>query len=452
MIYDDDDEIEAHVFKPHSLKQEDLIFSEANLTVAGTGTQWGKSQAGTLWMQRQIFDNKDPKANFIIASPSYKIMQQSILPYFLTHIGPFGHYSKVDATFKFDGGGTVYFRTETDPDSIVGIPNVKAGWIDEAGKIRLYFWENYRARAAAKGAKTLLTTSPYTLNWLYKDIIKPKLNGKFTDNEVTLIQAASWENPYHSLYNEEVRKKEKDAMDARRFNMIYGGEWGNMVGLVYDCFDEDMVIPAFTLPTGTVYYAGIDWGYTDPFVLVVRAITPSGHHFQVSEFVKTQMTITDIIEIARQKHRTFGIKHFYAGPDQPGYIEEFNRNGLPCIPADNDIRRGVDKHYELIKSDRYQIFQGTSPYTLDEMATYHYPEPAELKPDQSSKEQKPVGQDDHCMDANRYCTIMTCVSAGQKHVPKVPSEQKDHTKLNHEKRIEYLKKKNRTNKGYEKWS
>jgi PBSX family phage terminase large subunit len=397
--------LEENYFRAHSDKQEELILSDEDLTILACGTQWGKSIAGALWIKRQIHTFTNPDDNFIIASPTYKILNQSILPYFLNYMFGLGKYNSTEGTFKIDGCGTVYLRTETDPDSIVGIPNVKAGWIDEAGKIRLYFWENYQARAASKGARTLLTTSPYARNWMYKDYIKPITSGKGLPG-VKLIQAASWENPFHTLFDPIKREAQKSKMDPRRFDMIFGGEWGQMSGLVYDCFDQDVnIVDQLALPAGTKYYGGIDWGFTEPFVLLVRAVTPSGEHYQVSETYRSGLTITDIIQIAKQKKSVFNIECFYCGKDQPGYIEEFNRNGLVAISADNDVRRGIDAHYELIRSRKFKIFKDTSPHTLDEIETYHYPEPDDLGPDDKAKDQLPVQANDHAMDAARYLSI-----------------------------------------------
>lgn len=390
---------------PHSDKQEDLIFSESQETVAVTGTQWGKSLAGAAWFKIQAHTFTDEKDNFLLTAPSYKIMQQSMLPYFLESMRGYGEYVKSEALFKIYGGGTVYMRTNTDPDSIVGIPNIRAMWGDEAGKYTLYFWENIRARVAAKGAKILLTTSPYTLNWLWRDVVKPKLEGKRED--VALIRAASWDNPHHTLHDPIVRAREQAKMDPRRFAMIYGGEFGKMQGLVYDCWedDENLVAP-FELPLGTRYFAGIDWGFTDPFVLKIRAVTPDGMQYGISEFYKTGQTLADMIKIARQKKNIWPIERFVCDPSQPGAIEEFNRNGLTAVPAENDIRVGIDVHYNLIKSRRYKEFIGSCPHSCDERESYHYPEPKDLGPDDKSKELLPVGANDHTQDVDRYLSMM----------------------------------------------
>ncbi len=428
-------------FVPHSLKQEQLIFSEEPLQIAGTGTQWGKSQAGSLWFKRQTHIFTEKTDNFLLLAPSYKIMQQSMLPYFLYTMEGHGEYKKADGEFKINGGGTVYLRTGTDPDSIVGVPNVRAYWLDEGGKARLYFWENIQARAASKGARGLITTSPYARNWLYKQYIKPISRGEMKD--VPYIKAASWENPYHSLHDEKKRMAMRSQMDPRRFDMIFGGEWGQMVGLVYDCWDDAQnTVEPFQLPTGTKYYGGIDWGYyPDPFALVVRAITPDGRHYGVSEFGQTQLTITDIVKIVRQKKEAYGITRFFCDPSQPGYIEELNRAGIPAQGADNDIRRGIDLHYELIKTVKYKEFIGSCPHSADEREIYHYPEPKDLQPDQGSKELSPVDKDNHFMDANRYVTIETYRSQ-LKITPKSPSDQikpKEHTD-----RLAFLKRHKRS--------
>lgn len=437
-------------FTPHSEKQFELIVSDAELTLAGTGTQWGKSLSASLWFKRQISIFNDRGSNFLLAAPSYKILNQSALPYFLEVMRGTGEYLKADAEFHLSKGRKVFIRTETDPDSIVGIPNVKAGWLDEAGKLRLYFWENYQARAASKGARTLLTTSPYAMNWIYKDIIKPKQQGKLS--HVKLIQAASWENPYHQLADHDKRDKMRSEMDPRRFNMIFGGEWGSMAGLVYDCFDEDMnTCEAFTLPEQTKFYAGIDWGYNpDPFVCVVRAVTPAGEHYQVSEFCKTGMTITDMVNYCKKVRSVWGVRTFYCDPSEPGSIEEFNRNGLTAIGADNDINRGIGLHYELIKTRRYKIFKGSSPYTTDETETYHYPEPKDLKPDENSKQQTPVDQNNHTMDANRYVTMETYRPQIKR--PKINDELIDRTQETQDARWRRLMRRPGSGGHTENWS
>lgn len=374
------------------------------MLLLGTGTQWGKTNVGALRMKMKMHTFVDKDDAFLITAPTYKIMAQSTLPAFLRIMEGYGVHDKKNDLFRMHEGGTCYMRTGTDPESVVGIAKVRHVWCDEAGKYTKYFWENIQARADALGCGIDLTTSPYSLNWIYKDIVKPYREGKRPD--VDYISAASWENPYHSLHDPEKRKFKRENMDTRRFDMQYGGEFGQMQGLVYDCWDDAQnLIPETKLPTGTKYYAGIDWGFTDPFVLKVRAVLPNGEQIGVSEFYKTGQTISDIKEVCAKKKKIYNIQMFYCDPSQPGSIEELNRAGIPAVGANNDIRRGIDAHYELIKTRKYKEFIGACPYSCDERESYHYPEPEDLGPDDDSKEQLPVDANNHTQDCDRYLSL-----------------------------------------------
>lgn len=421
-------------YKAHCLKQEVALFTRKPILLLGTGTQWGKTTVGALRMKIKTHEFTNPEDAFLITSPTYKTMTQSTLPPFLKVMAGSGVHDKKNDTYKLHDGRIVYLRTETDPDSIVGITNIKHIWGDESGKYRLYFWENMQARADFCGATIDLTTSPYALNWVWRELIKPFRQGKRPD--VEYISAASWENPYHSLYDPVKREHKRNTMDARRFDMLYGGEFGKMAGLVYDCFDEDEnQCPVIPLPPGTNFYAGVDWGFLDPFVIKVRAITSDGRHFGVSEFCKSGLTLPKQVEAARQMARIWNIKMFYCDPSEPGSIEEFQTNGLPATAADNSIRRGLDAHYELIKTRRLKYFREKNPHTIDEIETYHFPEPQDLGPDDDQKEDLPVDQHNHCMDADRYISISTCRLSGLKHKPIVPAEMQKADRDDTAKRI-----------------
>lgn len=435
-------------FEPHSTKQQLALRSEKPIVIAASGIQWGKTIIGALKTKLAMHKFTDAGDNFLVTAPTYKIMQQSTLPAFMKVMDGYGEYSTQRAEFKVNGGGTGYFRTATDPDSIVGVTDVRFIWGDEAGKYSLYFWENIQARAAFKSAQICLTTSPYTLNWIFKEFIRPKQKDVMARDDCELVRAASWENPFFPTATID---RARANMDPRRFNMMFGGSWDQIHGLVYDCFDENENQTAmFPFPTGTRFFGGIDWGYTEPFVLVVHAILPNGRRYQISETYKASLTINDIVTICKQKKDVFTIERFYCDPSQPGYIEELNRNGLQAVGAINDIRPGIDYLYELFKSRHLKLITGSSPHTIDELETYHYPDIDDLKPDQTAKEQKPVGQNDHAMDAMRYVSIMSRNIGNQKSAPKVPddiSKPKDQYK-----RLEQMKIGKNKRGGTENWS
>lgn len=384
--------------------------------------------------------NANRNANYIVTSPNFRILSQSTLPPFLRVMGDMGTLRRVDMNFPTPFG-TVWFRTATDPDSVVGMTDVYGILSDEAGLYGLYFWENIQGRAARLEAPIMVVTSPYSQNWLYKDYIRhlerdPKA---IPDEQAFLVQARSNENPFFS--DAEYERKRR-TMDPRRFNMMFGGEFGKMEGLVYDCFDEtENICPAFGLPIGTQIYAGVDWGVRHAFVIHVRAITPDGNHYQVAETYRTGLNPLDMVAAGRSIKFAWGVKTFYADPSQPGMIDLFCSHGLPCVGAENDIKLGIGHHYELVKTRKFKIFEGKCPYSLDQYASYHYPSPKDLKPDQdgSNKANVPVKQNDDAMDATRYCTIMT-YKCGEPKRPTKGGDRDNLDKLPMDRQIELLKK------------
>lgn len=389
------------IFKPHSEDQHLALFSKKPIVIAATGIQWGKTMIGVVWLKMMMHMFTDKTDNFLVTSPTYKILEQSTIPPFNLLCGDMGVWDKKNSCFHVHGGGTVWFRTGKDPDSPVGITNVRAVLCDEAGLYSLYFWENIQARASFKEAPIRIVTSPYSLNWLYKDWIRPWRKGdEYVRQELDLIQARSCDNPYFPM-KEFLRKKA--TMDLRRFNMMYGGRFDKAEGLVYDIWSESAHVIDKPHTDDLTYYAGVDWGYTDPFVIKVRGVSEStGNHYSVDEYFKPGLTESQLIDAARRMKDIYNIKRFYCDPSRPEYIESFNRSGLPSFPADNAIRLGIDAHYELMKDQKFYVIKGRNPHTIDEYEQYHYPQLKDLKPDQKQKDELPVDKSNHCCDADRY--------------------------------------------------
>jgi len=387
-------------FELHSEKQERAFYSEKDIILCAAGIQWGKSWLGALRTRllASRYNNKDD--NFIVAAPTYKVLEQSTKRAFLNVFGDIGRFYKSDGIYQIKNGPTFYFRSGHDPDSVVGITNVRGVWGDEAGLFTKYFADNLFARAAFRNAQVIFTTSPYSLNWILKDIINPTLKGNRDD--VELIQAQSCENPY---FPRAVYEKRRLTMDPRRFKTIYGGEFDRPEGMVYDCWDEDIIhIDKFICdsPSTTNFYCGLDWGWNDPFVLITRAISDHGIHTDVSEFVKPGLTPSKIVEFVKSKHSIHHYKMVFCDPSRPEMIEELCSAGIPAVAAENDIREGIDAYYELISSGNYRVVAKDCPYLIDEKDSYHYPEEKDLKTDQnkSKKNDIPVDQNNHCVDEN----------------------------------------------------
>lgn len=410
--------------------QEEAFLSDKRIVAMVAGISSGKTQNGALWSGMKALRGKADR-NHIIVAPTYKILSQASLPKFINVFNEYGEYKKVDSIFEWAHGPKTYIRSLTDPNSVEGIQDVESIWLDEGGLISRYAWENVYGRTARTKAQIMITTTPYALNWLFT-MWKEWKTG-LRDN-THFVQFRSKDSPY---FPEDEYENQKRLLDPRRFAMKYDGEFGRMEGLVYEDIN---ICKAKPLPNGTIYYAGIDWGFTNPFALVLRAITPDGIHYRVGEFYKSQLTIDEIVQICLARKQIYDIRMFICDPSAPANISSLNKAGIPAIGGNNNVRLGIDTQISLFKSERLFLFEDENPIGIDEYSTYHYPEPKDLRIDESEKEQDPVKTNDHGTDADRYVSmyletaqtqkkLQASVPGGKREIPKDPMD-----------RIEWLKK------------
>lgn len=416
-------------------KQTDVFKATERIICYVGGIQCGKSLVGGLWITQKLVENRRADDNFIITAPEYKTMFQATIPAFMQWARPYGSYNQNKATFITHWGSTVYFRTGTNPESIEGIRNVKAIWNDEAGQLSRYFWENIMGRAAFAQGQIINTTTPYSNNWL-ASIIEDARTGK--RNDVKVVQLRSIDSPY---FPPEEYQRQQALLDPRRFAMKYMGQFGDMQGLVYDNYRSCLILSKL-LPKTAVYYGGVDWGfYPDPFALITRAVV-DGVHYRVDEFYRNGLTILDIGNIIMQRNKIFNYKTLFCDPSQPAHIEHLNRINIPSIKSNNDIRYGIDRHYALMKDQKFFIFEDMCPIGIDEYATYHYPAEKELKYDDGSKELLPVDKHNHGLDCDRYITSMLSDILSDKRDIKVCGEEIEEPKKDIYARSKWLRKTN----------
>lgn len=400
--------------------QMQAFTSTARIIACIAGKQGGKTTIGGLWSRAKASADFGEEDNAIIAAPNYKIFSQSTYPKFREFFpSSLGRMDKKDMAYKVNGGGTIYLRSMHDPDSCEGITNVKWIWGDEAGKMRVKAWNNLNGRAAFKQAPIFLTTTPYALNWLYKDVYKPFVAGKLKDTQV--IQWYSIDNPYFPKAEYE---RQKSILDPRIFRQFYHASFEKMHGLVYPDLDEEKNFEDPFIPNPRDYFicGGIDFGYQNPFAVSVRALhRREPRDYQVAEFYETRMLKDQIIEKLKQLMARHGIEVFYADSEDPGMIAEISAAGIPVMPVKkgkDSVQNGIIIHGSLIKSGEYKLLRGQNPNTEDEYSTYHYPEDAEVD---ENKPELPVKDSDHLMDSNRYVSMSTVNFRKKRDEEKIPA-------------------------------
>lgn len=385
--------------------QERAIFSQKRITALISGIQGGKTRVGGLWMANKTAEFDAPRNTFIVAGPSFKLMEKSTIPWMLSLLKGYGHFDRMHYRFYLNKGGVLWFASMQDNESAEGATNVKGIWIDEAGKIRYNAWINLLARSSFSQCPLMITSTPYALNWMYKDVYVPWL--KHLRDDIEVIQFRSCDNPYFPRAEYDLQKK---MLDPRIFAMKYEGTFQRMAGLVYPELDEKNYIEKHVPPPHFYdYYCGVDIGFANPTAITVRAIKKDGSlDIQVAEFYKSFLNPVERTEILKKFHEKFKFQQIYVDSANQSDIALFVSAGLPAVPVKKgpgSVQFGIQLHQGIIKTKVHRIIPENCPNTIDEYSTYHYEE-TEDETEKQIKEE-PIKIRDHLMDANRYVTMMT---------------------------------------------
>lgn len=378
--------------------------STKRITALVSGIQGGKTCVGGIWMNRRVALFDDPGVNFIVAAPTFKLLEKSTLPWMLYLLKGHGYHDKKFNRFHLNRGGTIWFASMQDDDSVEGCTDVQGIWIDEAGKIRYNSWINLLARSSFLQCPIFITTTPYNLNWLYEDLYMPWRKGERDD--VHVVQFRSCDNPY---FPKEEYEHQRKILDSRVFKRKYGGTFERMSGLVY----PDITADNFCEPTTFnrkrfLMCGGVDFGFTNDFAITIRAISLDGtYDYQIDEFAKPFVELKQRAEILKQFTTMYGIEVFYCDSEDPTQINYLQNEGINAVGVEKgkgSVERGILLHTELINTNKHKMFKGKCRKTAEEYGTYHYAE--NVKKDKNEVE-KPVSKNDHLMDANRYVTMET---------------------------------------------
>lgn len=387
--------------------QRQALFSEKRIVAVIAGLQSGKTFTGALWLRTKISQfPKEPDASYIVAFPTYSIYNAATFPAFMRLFSDIGTMNKSEHIFTLHHGPRIYFRSLDNEWSCEGITNCRGIWLDEGGLVSTQGFINLMGRAAPKEAQIFISTTPYNLNnFLYRDLYEPYKDGVRDDVEV--VQFRSCDNPYFPKAEYDRQQK---LLDPRMFSMRYNGTFEMMAGLVYADFNYANYADSFKIDKSKFHiYAGVDFGYTDPFAIAVRAISRDGKDdYQIAEYYKPGHTPDELVQICKQHQTMYGIEMFCCDSADPAQCEMLQRAGLPVTPVKKpagSIDMGISMHQELIRNKKYRVFRGTCPHTEKEYETYQY---YDCDPDRpSAKSGKPMDINNHLMDANRYVTMTT---------------------------------------------
>lgn len=287
--------------------------------------------------------------------------------------------------------------------------------------IYLYGWESVQERGKGRGVSNDFivldeVASMRNFNEGWDEVLSPTLIDR--RGSAMFISTPKGFNHFYDLYNLEGKnpdyksfhftsydnpnlpveelEREKKSKTEDVFAQEYMADFRKQEGLVYKEFNREIhLFDDFTPRRNNAeVIAGVDFGFTNPSVILKVEHDTDNHYWVTREWYKTGQTNAQIIEVAR----TMGINTFYPDPAEPDRILEMQNAGLSCREVSKDIEKGIDSVRELFKQGRLHIHKDCVNL-IWELETYTYPESSGGK----NEYEVPIKENDHAMDALRYC-------------------------------------------------
>lgn len=387
------------IYNLHS-GQSDVIQSQARVTAAIAGTGGGKTTIGPLWCMLQLkrcIDEGKKDIKGLIVAPTYSILSRATAP---TLVDMFKQ-TDVAGTFVESKNryylpnnlGILWFCSADNSQSIEG-GQYDFCWIDEGGQISYSAWIAIQGRTGQKQAPILITTTPYTENWLRYEVFDRFLQG---DKDYNVITWRSIDNP---AYPVEEYNRMKETLPWHIFDMRYNGNFTKPEGLIYPEFNT-CIVDDYDPPAGRLV-GGIDFGFSDPFVALAGVLYIEEATGRDILYIFYERYIS---KLGISEHSEFlpNIDIYYADPSRPDSIRDLTLAGHKCRPAKtNKIDLGISEVNKRIKSKRLHISRDCK-CLITEAKNYSYPQQTPEQPNVGEKPQ--VKQLDHAMDALRYLCV-----------------------------------------------
>jgi len=363
------------------------------------GVQSGKTTFGSVWIINE--GEEKGEGDYLIIAPTYKILQQSTMQKFQEIVPKgWGTFNKAESTFRTIDGRTFFLRSADKPESIEGI-TAKAIWADEASLMKPSIWVMMQGRVSRTQGRILMTFTPISLNWIHHEIENDKARRKEAQqkgqdpdavSDIDFIQFRSVDSPY---FPKEEFERARRTLPAHAFQLRYEGIFGKPEGLIYPDFQDYMTVKPFAIPKEWHRAGGMDFGQFNPFVALKGAIEPKNDVLYIyDEYYHARRTYDE------HKDHLSKDTTYYADPSGAQDIEELRARDFDIQPANNDVSTGINAVTERIRTNRLKVFK-TCIHTIDEFSLY------QRERNQSTGEwkDKPLKQNDHCMDAGRYMVM-----------------------------------------------
>jgi PBSX family phage terminase large subunit len=380
--------------------QKQIANCKNRFRVINCGRRFGKTTLATLEIVGKAVMNENQRIAYV--APTYQQARDIAWNEIKRHLPPDSsanpEYNESRLEIKVNTGSTIVLRGWESIETLRG-QAFDYIVIDEVAMMR-NFWSNWqeviRPTLTDTRGKVMFISTPKGFNHFY-DLY----NLATKDNDYASFHFTSYDNPF--LPVEELNKA-KQELTEDRFAQEYLADFRKTEGLVYKEFDRTKHIYKDIPINSVLYFAGIDFGFTNPCAVISIKKDNDNKFYVTKEWYKTGKTEDEVAEyVASCK---FNLA--YPDPEAASAIETLRRHkiGLREVTKGKDsIRTGISIIRELFKQNRLFIHESCENLVY-ELETYSYPD----KKDLHNEEENPIKENDHALDALRYALSMQVTS------------------------------------------
>ena len=247
------------------------------------------------------------------------------------------------------------------------------------------------------------------------------------DGKIDWLDFTHKENPlFYDWPSETWTDRGRDTVESLKqsyngfdYARMVEGKWVAAEGLVYPQFSHDLHVKPLRrndFPSGTRWYASIDWGGTSLTAVGIYAVVGQAsdrHYYLFKEICQSQAMVSEILAQLDAVMVAYDIPAFetvYVDHNAE-HVLQCRQHGLPVQLADKSVLEGIETVRRIIKENRLTVNAASleerdmnaldKPQGLvEELRSYAYP--TETRRTQSLRDEYPIKENDHSCDQLRY--------------------------------------------------
>lgn len=355
------------------LNQRTIFDSDGRIKVVMAGKRFGKSELAVFLTTKAA--GSLPGGTFWYIAPYFSQAESIAWQRFKDLIpGQYiRHKQEHKLTIELINGAKIILKGADNQNSLRG-PKIDGVILDEAAYMDKYIWNNIlRGQLLGthgdKPGFAFFISSPINpskvigknfKDW-YPDFYDEALRKSHSGNsDWKAFHFTIYDNPY--LSKDDIDEIRADSTDDE-WNVEYLAKPSAFAGQVYSEFDYAKHVMEYVPDSTSVFIRGVDWGISHPTVCLFAYVDDKGKKIYFEdEYVKSDYTIQESCEVIKKKTGDRKVDWTICDPSLHKRnsvtlipdIQEFSKNGVPCIAGDNN-NRGYNILKMFFKRDMIRI-------------------------------------------------------------------------------------------------